>query len=369
MMIIKEITAKALPDFIRSEEYLNSKVIPISQHRAFSHASNPRVDADDVVLFLAYVEDEIAGYIGILGDQFFVNGQSEKIGWISCLWVDPSTKGKGIVKALLKQAFLRWNNKILITNFAPDVRGTYIRSELFAEPFKITGVRGYLRFNTHELLPAKRALFKQWHWVLRAGDLLLNTVNDIRLSFITLLNRPGKQMAFLSEIDAETNAFIQQHQQNNLPKRTVDELNWIMHYPWILAGEEKDKIQQRYYFSSVSKQFITLPIKIPDNNKLIKAFLYLTIRDKHLKVHYAFFAPGDIEQITAIIYQLALKYRCNMVTVFDPGLNDYIYQHQSPFLFKKRLEQEYFVSTAFDQEWFNSPQDAFQYGDGDGVFT
>jgi hypothetical protein len=369
-MIIKEITAKALPDFIQSDEYLKSNIIPISQHRALSHTMNPRVDPDDVVLFLVYVDDEIAGYIGILADHFFINGLPEKIGWISCLWIDPTSTGKGIVKKLLKQAFLRWNNKVLITNYSPDVKGTYIRSGLFMEPFTKPGVRGYLRFNFHELLPTKKKVFQQWSWLLKVGDAVLNVGNETRLFVTQVFNKHGdSRIEVLSEIDQETNAFIKKHQQDNLPKRSSDELNWIVKYPWILEGVHKTSVQQRYYFSSISKQFVQVPIKILDEHKQIKIFLYITIRNKHLKVHYVYFSGVDTKEVAAVIYTQALKYRCNMVTVFDPILNEYIFNNPSPFLFKKKLTQEYFASKAFEGKLAAHPSDEFQYGDGDGVFT
>ena len=137
-------------------------VIPISRHRAWSHIRNPRVSEDDVILVLAMVEGKMAGYLGVLADYIYLNGQKEKAGWLSCMWVDPEVRGQGIAKKLLNRVLERWDNRILVTEFTPAAKGLYDRSQQFQDLKISEGLRGFLRFNLDELLPKKFPALEKW---------------------------------------------------------------------------------------------------------------------------------------------------------------------------------------------------------------
>ncbi|MEJ6736632.1 MAG: hypothetical protein QNK84_06315, partial [Flavobacteriales bacterium] len=66
-MTFREITIGELLEFIASDFYKNSTVIPISPQRAISQHHNPNSNPTDVALILALDKSEnIIGFIGIL---------------------------------------------------------------------------------------------------------------------------------------------------------------------------------------------------------------------------------------------------------------------------------------------------------------
>jgi hypothetical protein len=363
-MIIKEITAGELKDFIHSTEYKKLTVVPITRHRALSHINNPRVSPADVVLLLAYVDDKLAGYIGILADKLIT--KDTRTGWISCFWVDDSTKGKGVAKVLLNKAFELWNNNLMVTQ-VPEARGTYIRSGLFMDPFTCKGIRGYLRFNLNELLPARNKKFKKFRGVLKATDRLLNVFNDLR---IKLISEPQEgRFEYVNEIDAETDKFIKRFHGKNLTKREESELNWIIRFPWVLSAPVSDLTSKRYIFSSLDKQHSLMNIKIYDQTDNVKAFLMISVKGKNMKIPYCYFEPSDVGEVMKLIYLHMLKMNLNMLTTFNPLLREYMLSHKTPFIYKKEIIQEYFISKIFETSLGSLSEHSFQDGDGDCAFT
>ena len=71
------------------------------------------------------------------------------------MWVNPNLRGRGIAKQLLQTAFEKWDHKILVTEFTPEAKGLYDRSQNFVDLKTNNGLRCYLRFDLQEIVPKK----------------------------------------------------------------------------------------------------------------------------------------------------------------------------------------------------------------------
>ena len=122
-MQIREIKHHQLQEYIDSEEYKLTRHVAISKQRAISHIRNPRAKADDLVLVLIYEQEEMVAYLGVFADDLYFSTGNEHVGWLSCMWVNPIMRGKGIAKKLITTVFEAWNYKILVTEFTPAAKG------------------------------------------------------------------------------------------------------------------------------------------------------------------------------------------------------------------------------------------------------
>jgi hypothetical protein len=367
-MIIKEITALALKDFINSQEYKKLPLVPITRHRALSHIKNPRVSPQDVILLLAYEGDHLSGYLGVLADKMIINNTAHKCGWLSCIWVDEGTKGKGVAKSLLIQAFRLWGDKIFLTQISPKARGTYIRSGLFMDPVPYWGIRGYLRFNLNELLAPKNQYYKKYQAGLKIIDGILNIFNGIRLSFNSYTKKNKTRIEYINEIDQETDLFIESKQGSNPVRKQAMDLDWIIKNPWVLTAPDNDVTSSRYLFSSLDKRYCLINIKVYDGEDKIKAFIMMCVKGGNLKIPYCYFNESDVKEVSDIIFTHMLKMNLHMVTIFHPLLRDHLLNHSTPFIYKKKIKQEYFISKIFETSEKASSFE-FQDGDGDCAFT
>ncbi|KAA9331243.1 GNAT family N-acetyltransferase [Adhaeribacter soli] len=369
-MELREFTPKTLAQFIRSEEYEKMPVVPISRHRALSHIKNPRVAEDDVILVLAMVEGRMAGYLGVFADYIYLNDQKEKAGWLSCMWVDPEVRGQGIAKKLLNKVLERWDNRILVTEFTPAAKGLYDRSGQFQDLKIPEGLRCFLRFNLDELLPKKFPFLQAFKPVLKVPNVLLNTPNELRLNFWKpAAETMNYQVETVTEIDETLAGFIQARQQNQLEKRTAEDLNWLLQNPWLLPWEKEDGTAKRYHFSAFDKEFEFLPLKISDTKNKLQAFLILAVRGNDLKVPYLYANAESMEAVTRIIVQEMLKRKLRTLTVFQPELEAFLKQNPKPFMYLHPLKRHYIISKKFAPLLLQQPTLNIQDGDADCAFT
>lgn len=368
MIELREFTPSQLREYIDSEEFAQSPVIPISRHRALSHIANPRVDPDDVILVLAYSDQRMVGYLGVFADRIHFEGQAEKAGWLSCMWVDPETRGQGIAKKLLQRVFECWDDRILVTEFTPAAKGLYDRSGKFVDLIQKRGVRGYLRFHIHELLPKRNPAWAPWRPVLWVMDWVSNVAHDLLLAWWKV--EPGVDWERVREIDHETDQFIQQHLVYNFTRRTGEDLNWMIQNPWVISGPGPDRDSGRYHFTAVEKRFEFHAIKMfkPGTRDLV-GLLILSIRDGKLKVPYWFVDNNYHTQGALLVLQYLLQYRMNSVTLFHPQACAALNSIQAPFILKRTLYRNYIISKKFEQAVTDADLIRMQDGDADNAFT
>lgn len=366
-MQLQQIDIQSLIAFVQSEAYQKMPVVPISPQRAFSHAHNPRAQAADVVLVLLYDDkQQMQGYLGVLPDELhFADGSIERVGWLSCMWVNPDLRGQGLSKKLIKAVFEAWNYRILVTEFTPSAKGLYDSTKEFVDLAKPVGLRCYLRPNLAYLLPHRNPKFNKYRGLLRFADACLAIPNALRLCFWQVKQVPT--FCYIPEIDDEAWALVQQLKKDELMNRQKADLQWICRYPWLIGAALPDDISRRYHFSSIDTRFNFLNIKIYKNQSLI-GFLILAVRGDNLKIPYAYFTPQHIDEVVKVIYKHLFDLRLNMLTVFHPLLVDYFHKNRSPFYKKRPFHRHYIVSRQFEQK-LRDYRFGIQDGDADAAFT
>lgn len=367
-MEIKTLTPAQLQAFIETDEFKTMPVVPISTHRALSHIANPRVKADDVIMILAYEGNRMVGYLGVLADDIYNDSTGYKCGWLSCMWVDPALRGKGIAKQLLATAFTSWNNHILVTEFTPEAKALYDRSKNFDDLKSNTGLRCFLLFNTHQILPNKKPSLKSIAPLLRVADATANVFNSIRLSVLKPATTSDIRWQAVTEIDSTLAAFINTYQQNSFEKRGAAELNWILKNPWLKVSPPTNE-SKRYHFSSVAGQFKNLCYAGYNSSNQLTAFMLFSLRNGHVKIPYSFFAPTDSAAITAKIYEVMLAEKAAMLTVFNPHITAYFSNHLTPFIYKRTIYRHYIITKALSTHITNKAQLIIHDGDADCAFT
>jgi hypothetical protein len=105
MIDIKKVTKKEIPIIINDDSIWKHEFLSATKHRLYSLYKNPNSLDDDTVLLLAYLDDELVGYMGVYINNITLNNTEYKIGWLSTWWVHPKTKGTGIGKEILNTMY------------------------------------------------------------------------------------------------------------------------------------------------------------------------------------------------------------------------------------------------------------------------
>ena len=357
-MTFREITIGELLEFITSDFYKNSTVIPISPQRAISQHHNPNSNPTDVALILALDKAEnIIGFIGILPGK--ITSENTPYFWNTCWWVD-AEKGKLAAMPLFYKMLQISNKKMVFFELTETTKNIVAKFKFKTEI--VAGFKGFIRFNFAQILPKKNELFKNIKWLLSFFDWLLNCFISIKLNGFNKDTAIDCKPIALIDDDAET--FIHQFYSTQLIPINKSELNWMIKFPWIKtqASAEEKQIAKRYFFSSISKSFSNNVFKVYKNEELI-AVLFFTIRDNEMKLPYAYFNTKNIDAVTKAIYQIAINKMVTSLTCFNTELIKQFNTTKNPFIFNKQLHK----NIAYPAD-LNRDGKTIQDGDGDAVF-
>jgi len=386
-----------LEQLINLERFYNFKNIPISLHRAKSHFHNPRADKNDIIMIIAFKNNEIVGYMGILPDFLFIESLTKhrdsslrgtkqsiqtltdsftnnsniieklKFGWFSCFWVDETMRGEGLGTQLVEKALSEWSGNILITEFAPLSKKLYLKTNSFNNSTFLNGIRLYNRFDLQHILPPKKRIFHKIKSLLSITDNVLNFVFDIRFLFINK-NSSSLKLERISKFDSEIENFINSNNNTQLFKRETVDFNWIIKYPWIIQSDKIDSLNKRYYFSAVAKSFENFCCKLRNKNNEVVAFLFFTKRENTLKLPYCIYKSKYLHEIILVILQQIIELKISTFTTYNNEISDQLLKQKTNSLFKKKMIREYLISNNL-KEYFDSNNFVIQDGDGDCVFT
>lgn len=364
-MEIKSYNAHELRELVQSPDFRRLKHLPISRLRAASYLNNPRAVPDKKMLFIGWINNEVAAYRLMLPDIIYLNGEPEEVAWFSCVWVDPEKRGLGLARKLVTLALEEWGDYIMGADPVVASKTMYQQHYNFAVP-AIDGLRLYFRFNMAEILVKKKPSLKPAKPILGMGDTVANMFQDMRLNGYQVKQVPNYEV--VPEVDDDLTHFISGFQQNELFRRGKNELNWITQYPWIREGVSTAE-DEKYYFSSVSRQFRQQHIKVLDESNITIGYVLCTLRDGHLKIPYAYFEANNTEAIAKVLLKLALEHQATMLTTFNPLLTDYFMKNKGPAIFAKQIKRYYLVSEKLLPFVNTGTQANFKEGDGDQAFT
>jgi GNAT superfamily N-acetyltransferase len=353
---------QGLEEYIQSPLFTQQNEVPISVHRAVSQIANPRLKPDDILLILAVENNQLAGYCGMLPDNVLTSDQKRiHFAWYSCLWAAPQFRGKGLARKLLDMAIEHWHGMIMFTDFVPAIRGFYLNTGYFSDVVVQSGFRWYFKSDLATLLPPKSSKWKRAMPVLKALDSTFN---------FALKCLPGSKNSYSLGINTlwqpapESREFLKIYQSNHSIKRSIEEWEWILNFPWILQGEITE-FDQKYYFSSKAKEFTNQVFDLKDKLGNRVALVMLMLRNGTLKMPHVAYVPNAEKQIAAFIRAFCKQHEVKRFVCNQPELAQHLKKDGLGAVFCKPFNKEWIVSNALAPYLTGLLAD----GDGDAAFT
>jgi len=370
-MDIKHYKKVDLKDELDSNLFWESDNMPITKHRALSFMNNPRADNNDIVLIVAFELNIIVGYIGIVPDIIYLNDREYKIGVLSTWWVNPSCLKSGIGKKLLFCALSCYDGKLYLSGYTKVAESIYKKTNLFHLIENSSGIiinkrfwfnNYYSRSILKKITPTRLKIIitniinrnlikKQKYWIYKNKII----INNIRFEYV-------------DKFDISAEKFIQQHNKNELFKRNIQVLNWIIDYPWVLETSLNDGFYDKYYFSSEANIFNFFNILIYDLNNKLVGILILKQRDSHLTIPYIYYEDDYFNTITRLLILHIFQLDIMTVSTFNNELINQLKTLNAPlYITKSKKNNKPLISNKFKS--FDLSNYTLQDGDGDLVFT
>lgn len=368
MILIQKIALKELDSFINSKIYKELKNKPISKTRAVSYLKNPRANNKDVVLYLAFLNNQLVSYRTILADTFFIENKPTSFGWLSGNWVHKKHRRKGISTLLFNEVLKDWQGKLMYTNYAEASKLVYDKTKQFKTLQELKGTKFYTRFCLADILPTKNKVFKRTKLFWLVLDIVLNLFLDIK----NLFKSKVKDASFYVKKDEKWKDSVLEFTNNFISKtlfqRSLKEFNWIHNYPWILKDKIAKEDSKQYHFSLYAKEFDSNMYTIYNTNNCLIGCLLLTVRNGHVKVPYAYFLKENTKEIAHFIVGKCAEMRVKTLVIYQKELEKEL-NNNLLVVTKKVFNQKYFMTNKLEKSLSQVAAIEIQSGDGDVVFT
>ncbi len=366
--MIKKVLKKDIPEFIQNPEFWNHPFLSITKHRLYAHYMNPNCDDDDIALLLAYLDNEIVGYMGVFIDIITIEGKHQKIGWLSTWWVHPKTKGTGIGRSILKTMYDTLDGRIGVSQFTPSAKRVYVKSGYFNSLKKSKGYKFVFRSNSNIILPLMNDKLKKIKPIFSLIDSLVNIPVNIKNSFHNFfIENKLKNVCieYINIIDNELINFIHQHSKHHLSHKSPEFFQWLKAYHWVQESPlEKNAQHNKYEFSMGASRFNIYLLKVIVSNKL-SGFIVLQRKNHLLKILFTYY--NDNEQIMAnLILAHAFKLKVKELICYDENINNEI-KSSYKYLYRRSKVKESIISKTFGENNYSSY--ILNFGDGDCCFA
>ncbi len=354
-------TIGELQEFLESEKYKHSKILPVSPERVASYIENPRAGQNMPVLFTISENDQIIAYRTLLPDHLNTRGDRVSFAWLSGNYVSPDQRRRGLSTKLFKTVEEAWQGKLMYTNYAPASKAVYDKSGVFEEFAVRPGKRYYMRSSLQSLYKERIGSAS----LLSFLDRLINGIHDAQLYNLAFDYLPGIQLSGLDTIDSQVADLIKQAVPGSLFGRDTMEFEWIRKFPWVTLDHDQS-LPGHYQFTRIADRFKNLWFKIEMNGAI--AFLWISILNEKLSVPYFFHNdPMLIVAARQLVLNTMLEYRAAYLSVRHPELGPVLGTRKNPFLISRDMPQHYFAHKELKE--LIPTGKLIHDGDGDCVFT
>ncbi len=354
-------TISELQDYLNSDQYLHSDILPVSPERVCSYLNNPRAEAQMPVLFTLTENGKLVAYRTLLPDQFNDGTQQVTFAWLSGAFVAPDYRRKGLSTLLLKVAGEAWNSKLMFANYAPAAKAVFDRTEAFTQFAVRPGRRYYMRSSLTTLYRERIGASR----LLKFADNVVNGMHDLSLPSDQFPLPTGTSAEQIDTPDEQFKKLFAQFNGGSLFRRGAAEFEWIRSFPWV-TEDTNVRLPGRYHFSRIVSLYRNIWYRI--ENESGTAFLWITIVNEKLSVPY-FFYSDQLHVVAGrqLVLNAMLNHRCAWVTIRHPELGPVLGTRKNLFILSRNMPQRYFAHRTIAPSIPLNP--VIHDGDGDAVFT
>lgn len=366
---IKKIYIKDIPELLQDESVWKHSFLSVSKHRIYAHYKNPTANPDDIVLLLAYADNEIVGYMGVFTDEIVLDGKPEKIGWLSTWWVHPKTKGSGIGRDILNTMYEANNGKIGISQFTPSAKRVYDKSGYFYTLKENAGIKAVLKSDLFFLLPQLYPSVKWLKPVFKFVDSIANLFISVKLYFVGSMIKSKLEnvtIEYLNTLDPETEELVKRKSHSHISKKDSRFFTWLKAYNWVQDAPLLELTnKEKYEFSIYDSSFSIYLLKVIEKGKCV-GFIVLQKRDKTMKVLFAYYEAAAAETVANIIKLQCIRQKVREVICYDAEINKSL-KRSAVFIYTKARVKNSIISKVYGKENF---EDVYMnFGDGDCSFA
>jgi len=344
---LRHISIDDLNGFYQVLEPNEKKYFPLNENKISSLQNNTRAAKEDIALSVAYVNNEIAGCICMLGDCLMIPENKTNFAWLNTLWVKHKFRKTDIANKLVSAAVQLYDGNILVA-ISPFINQQIESLKILDKIPALKGQTFYFKSVKHKQFPKNSISQKLKRIVVLLYDVMINIFNSTSLKTKRYKADIGLFKEVLNATELEN--FIQPFLQKNIFKRNANSLDWIKLYPW--QNLKNNQKQPHRHFV------------IYDDDGEIISYLMVSVINKHLKIPYVYARGSTISKVTKFIWSLIYNEQIEQFTFYHKFLGDYIKTIDMPYFRKKEISRRYYAGEKIS--WYFRHENDITIADGDG---
>jgi len=335
--------------------------LPFTKSRLSCYLDNPHSRDDDILWLIAWQEERIVAYLGLVPDTLSPAAGASRLAWFSSWWADPRVRKTGLAGKLTSMG-LNLYTAIGIDSGTPwSMRKMRESGDFFVYTqrprsfwFLNLNQRSLKDFGKDKAIP--RPLVKMGHFAL--GHLI-----SLRLRL--WLKRMGKSnisIEYVSAPDLEAMDLIASLSANELCIKDAGTLNWRTDLPSRMAQLAGLPSKAKSYFGNSGFSVRSYSIKLWRGSELI-GFVNICLSDGYLKIPYLFLKTGCERELAVIIGSLCLNENIDVIYSQNRLVKDTLARYRVPHWASKSYPMDLLLSTRL-----KDLPGGLHLQDGDGAF-
>lgn len=339
MLSISKISLRDLKLFISDTGLSENDYLPISKVRAMSFMANPRANSNDNVLYQAHWNEKLIAYLTVLPDIAHANNQSIPFAWISGAWVHSNFRRQGIATRLIDAAILDWKGMLMATNFSKITEAVFEKTKTFKTVKEIEGRRFFLQ----KTLLSSYNCCSHSNNLNYLGEKSINLFNPSNLTRKFLKLPKNIEIEYFARPDDEILSKLSQATANTLTKRSAEEINWIIRYPWLINGLLPDRTAQKFFFASVIPSFTFYLIKVFKDEELIGVLL-MQHSNTRFTVPYYWFENGTEDVMAKVILIHASRAKASFINIYNQKIVNSMLNLRPYYFYSSKRTRKYLAA-------------------------
>ena len=281
----------------------------LSKNKVLWILNAPRIDDHDFCFFLGIANDEIVSFISVIPDAIKTKADHiKKIYWMTEWWVNDTYKKTVLPTYLFMESLKFTKNNILIKAYAQNAHDFYSK-----QPFQTLLVR--TRFTTFFGLNPD-SIIGQFNF-LKHSRFLLNIANTTVKNTLSYLNSKKnssrtKEVSYeyLTQLDAESWAFIQPNCSKDIIYKTKDYIDWQLDSKQYVKTPVAKKFNLKTQIRGYSEAIDLFNIKVVKNDIMIGFISFLNY-DKEFYLKYFLSDDENFDTVVAALMEHLLKLKAS----------------------------------------------------------
>lgn len=356
---IKTYTHAELRTLYDDPDWWRQKNLPFSKARLGAYLDNPHAEESDVLWLIAFGEEGIVGYIGMVPDQINSASGSRKMAWFTSWWVDSSVRGSGLADRLMTVGL----------KFYPVMGGDSgtpwaIRKVLKSGNFFLWDKRP----RSFWMLNVSRRALKEFGYQNMLTGALFPLVHGLlgwfmRLRLRAWLKRMGESdlsVEYLDRLDQEAKDLVSSQMASEVCVHGADTLHWRASLLPRMAKLRGIPSGQSSYFGNSGFDVRSYLIKLRKGSQLI-GLIDICLADGYLKIPFLYMEEGCERELSVLVGRICLGEKVEVIYSQDKRIKAALERFKLP----RWLLKSYPMEVLFSSKDIPS---GLRLQDGDGAF-